>query len=173
MKRLESTDYVPTDKSWSLIKKEMSKKIKLLGEDVGAESVDKLKSELGDTLTKVFKKEKLGGALSNKEQARMAMFDALKDALDTVSPEIRQKNLLQKDIFDLAVGFDKKRNEKIILPVIGQLQGIPGVREGVQRVSAKAGGVVGGTGSILENILNAGGAGRPISTGAGISANIS
>lgn len=157
-KALEGTDYIAGDKAWEKAKKEVFKKISSQTEEMSAETINNLKEEIGDTLTKAFQREAKGGVLSQKEQVSRALFDATKEALDTVSPEIRQKNLLQKDIFTLAEGFNKKRNEKIILPVIGQLQGIPGVRSGVQAATAKAGQGLTTGGNILDQILNVGGA---------------
>jgi len=144
----ETTDYVAGDKAWGKIVKEMSNKIGKLGTEFSDEAVYNLKSELGNNLKKVFGKPQL----TPKEQARMALFESLKDVLDAKVPGISELNSIEHKLYELAPGLVSSSKEKIIAPIIGQLQGIPGLREGLQRATDKTGSLLQTGGNILDTI---------------------
>lgn len=64
--------------------------------------VNKLKSQLRGELGNAFKARDFGKLPSVKDQAKESLYFALKDSLDTVSPEVRQLNNYQARLFDLA-----------------------------------------------------------------------
>lgn len=160
-KLAETTDYVPVDKTWASVRKFFTDKVNKLGTEFSDEAVYNLKQEVADNMGNVFKKIDKGTPLSPKEQAYKAMFDSLKDVLDTKVPGIRDYNMLQHQLYELAPGLVKKSQEKIIAPIIGQLQGIPGLREGLQRLTDRTGRAMQAGGGLFDTLT------KPLQTSEG------
>lgn len=151
-KLVETTDYKPVDKTWASIRRQLLQKIKKLGTSFSDEAVYNLKNQIGDSMSNIFKKVDRSVPLSPKEQATKAMFDSLKDVLEKKVPGIKNYNLLQHQLYELSPGLVESSKGKIILPVLGQFQGIPGVRESLQKSADLSGRALKGAGSLLENI---------------------
>lgn len=147
-KLAETTDYVAGDTTWNKIVKEMTNKVSKLGSEFSDEALYKLKSELGTNLKKVFGKPQM----TPKEQARMALYDSLKDVLDVKVPGIKDLNSIERQLYELAPGLVASSKEKIIAPIIGQLQGIPGLREGMQRLTDKTGRALETGGGLIDTL---------------------
>lgn len=106
-----------------------------------------------------------GTTLLPKEEARLAAFNALKEAIDTVSPEVRVLNTLQNQMFNISEGLVKSSKKEgfgvgpvkvpneltqsltdtagRVVPQIGGVTGIPG------RVAGKIPQTPPGTGSAM------------------------
>lgn len=72
-----------------------------------------LKSEVANDLSKVFKAEANPAStyqLTPKDEANLALWNGLKNAIDKVSPEVRQLNDDQHNMFDIAKGFVRDAN---------------------------------------------------------------
>lgn len=70
--------------------------------------LEKYRSLLKSTRKKIEK----GTTLLPKEEARLATFNAIKSSIDSVSPEVRQLNTLQNQIYNLSEGLIKSSKQK-------------------------------------------------------------
>lgn len=126
-----------------------------------ASDLYKLKSELRGELTSAFKKLDTGnGNLTPVEEAKMSMWEALKNSINEVEPSIRQLNADEHDMFELAKGLVKSANRKggigfgaIKLPIPNQFQ---------QNISSKIGKAAGIVGDKIGSPLNVNGIGTQI-----------
>lgn len=113
--QLDNTDFTPGDPTYEKLLKTQLGKIEKLGTDMSPTEIYSMKSELGDTLSPVFKKIEKGMPLTKSEEIRASMYYALKDALDTVSPEVAKINNLQHDMYVLSEGLVKSEKGKVPL----------------------------------------------------------
>ena len=160
-------------------------------EDTGGDptQINTLKSKLRSELGKAFKAVDKGNLPSKPDQAKMALWKGLKESLDGISPEIREANSFQKQLFDVADELGKRiktdKPLKFKLPLGGDIptgvtrEGagavggrIAGGLEGILGVPGRvAGAVAGGAervagqpqarAGILGQILQAGGQPQP------------
>ncbi len=141
----------------SAVKTETNVLKKLEGKSASAyyEQLGKYRELLKSTRKKIDK----GTTLLPKEEARLAAFNALKDTIDTVSPEVRAINTLQNQMFNISEGLVKgQKKGGIGVELFGSKVGIPagasqtikdatgrGLEVGAKipgQVSSKIGGVI-------------------------------
>ena len=100
------TDYSPGNKTYENKVNLQLQKLSELGDD--AIALNQYKSSLRSQLANAFKKIDKGTALTKDEEVRMATWNAIKDTLDTISPEIRILNNRQAGLYKLADVFGEQ-----------------------------------------------------------------
>lgn len=152
---LDNSNFNPNSKSQN---QRLNSYLQKLAETNGdGAALNSLKSELRGQLSNAFTKINKGTTLTAQEEVAMAVYKAIQESLDTVSPQIRQLNSLQKSIYDLADEFGttikKDKGAQFKLP-IGSNVPLPFSQEQARTAGAKGG-------SLLKGIVNA-----PIQAGA-------
>lgn len=141
-----------------LFSKAVETEIKIL-EKLEGKPVSALYEQMGkyrQLLKSARRKQDAGTTLLPKEEARLAAFNALKETIDTVSPEVKVLNTLQNQMYQLSEGL-KKSSEKQGIGV-GPLR-LPGeetqlIREGAATVLDKASQVGQGVGALRGKVPN-------------------
>lgn len=99
--QVEKVDYLGEEATFN---KELTKLENRVGKKIDGkgETTYELKSDLAGEMSNVFKKLDQAKDLTPKEAAKLAYWKALKDSLDTISPQIRDINTLQNDMNTLS-----------------------------------------------------------------------
>lgn len=89
-----------------------------------AEKIYSFKSEIAGEMDSVFKKLDRGEDLTPKQAAKVSYWNGLKDAIDTVSPEVRRVNTLQNKAYRLSPGLVANQGKGgLQIPFFGQTGG--------------------------------------------------
>lgn len=164
IKNLDNTDFTPGDATYEKLLKTQLSKVEKLGTEIPPSEIYQMKSDIGDTLSPVFKKLEKGNPLTKSEEVRVSMYYALKDSLDTVSTQVGELNGFQHDIFTLSEGLveslESSKNLKFKLPMGGDIP-LPitsqRVRATGQSMRNGAGTLLNNTGMGIDTALSAGG----------------
>lgn len=106
-KQLDNTDFTPGDSTYESKLMTQLGKLEKMGPEINPVDIYAMKSDLGGTLSPVFKKIEAGNPLTKNEEVRASMYYALKEALDGISPDIAKINNLQHDLYTLSEGLVK------------------------------------------------------------------
>ena len=118
----DKVDYLGEESTFiKEMKKLEARRIKA-GTDAG--KVYSFKSEIAGEMDSVFKKLDRGEDLTPKQAAKVAYWNGLKDAIDTVSPEVRKVNTLQSKAYRLSPGLVANQGKGgLQIPFLGQTGG--------------------------------------------------
>lgn len=141
---LKKTNYLKTLPGYEEAAGIMKERLKAIFNhgSAGAESIYALKSEVRKELSKVFEK----AAMTPKEEVKVALFDSLKSTLDDIVPAVRDLNIREAKMFDLASGLAKKANSTFRVPLLGfhlPEEGFQAVTDALGSLMQKAGGPAG------------------------------
>ncbi len=155
--QLDNTDFTAGDATYEKLLKTQLGKLEKLGPDVAPADIYALKTDLGNELSPVFKKIEAGNPLTKNEEVRAATYYALKDTLDTVSPEISRLNGQQHDMYTLSNGLVKSlaKNGTLKVPVPFTGIKVPFGTMSTQRVSSMGQQAKNGLGGISNAIKTA------------------
>lgn len=164
--RLNQTDYTPGNKTYENKVNLQLQKLANVGDDPVA--LNQYKSELRGQLANAFKKIDKGTALTKDEEIRMAAYQAIKDTLDTVSPDIRALNAEQAGIYRLADEFGGliQKDKPVKLGALGVGIDLPVTREQTARRTSQLWDILGAgpkgimnlagkTGQVLQGVEGA------------------